>query len=71
MNLRNKLAAGVAALSTSGLALAQATTPIEDIFAAVSFGTVTTAVVTAGIAVVGIRLAYKGIDLAKRAVGKA
>lgn len=70
MNLRNKLAAGVAAMSTSGLALAQSS-PIEDIFAAVSFGTVTTAVVAAGVSVIGIALAYKGIDLAKRAVRKA
>lgn len=70
MNLRSKLAGLVAGMGAAPLAFAQSS-PIEDIFAAVSFGTVTTAVVAAGVAVIGIRLAYKGIDLAKRAVGKA
>ena len=44
---------------------------MEAIFAAVDLSTVATFVGTAGLAVVGIALAFKGITLAKRAVSKA
>lgn len=42
-----------------------------DIFAAIDLSTVQTAVVAAGVLIVGIALALKGISLAKRAIGKA
>jgi hypothetical protein len=44
---------------------------MADIFAAIDLGSVTTAVVAAGVLIVGIALALKGISLAKRAVNKA
>ncbi|HWI05609.1 MAG TPA: hypothetical protein VNT52_17515 [Acidimicrobiales bacterium] len=44
---------------------------METIFAAVDLAGVATFVGTAGVLVVGIALAYKGITLAKRAVNKA
>jgi hypothetical protein len=44
---------------------------MADIFAAVDFGTVVTFVVATGVAVIGIAMAFKGIDLGKRGVRKA
>jgi len=44
---------------------------MSDIFAAVDLTGVATFVAAAGILVIGIALAYKGISLAKRAIGKA
>jgi hypothetical protein len=44
---------------------------MADIFAAVDFSTVVTAVVAIGVAVIGIAMAFKGIDLGKRGVKKA
>ncbi|KGD62912.1 major coat protein [Alcanivorax jadensis T9] len=44
---------------------------MADIFAAVDFSGVATFVGAAGVAIVGIALAYKGITLSKRAVNKA
>lgn len=44
---------------------------MDAIFAGVDLTTVATFVGTAGLAIVGIALAYKGITLAKRAVNKA
>ncbi|MEL4178338.1 hypothetical protein [Roseateles sp. PN1] len=44
---------------------------MDDIFAAVSFAGVATFVGVAGVAIVGIALAMKGISLAKRAISKA
>lgn len=50
---------------------ARAAGPMDEIFAAVSFGGVATFVGAAGVAIVGIALAMKGISLAKRAISKA
>lgn len=61
--------AGAALGSTS--AMATGTTPFDAMFAAVDFSTVAAAVGTLGVAVIGIALAYKGIDLVKRGVRKA
>lgn len=47
------------------------TTGMAGIFGAVDLSSVTDFVTTAGIAVVGIALAFKGITLAKRALGRA
>jgi len=44
---------------------------MADIFAAVDLSSVATFVGVAGVAIVGIALAYKGIMLAKRAVKSA
>lgn len=44
---------------------------MADIFAAVDFATVLTWVGATGVAVIGIAMAFKGIDLGKRGVRKA
>lgn len=44
---------------------------MTDIFAAVDLSGVATFVGTAGVAIVGVAMAFKGITLAKRAVNKA
>jgi len=44
---------------------------MADIFTAVDLSAVATFVGGAGVTIVGIALAYKGITLAKRAVNKA
>lgn len=44
---------------------------MEAIFAAVDFGTVATWVGGAGVTIIGIAMAFKGISLGKRAVNKA
>lgn len=44
---------------------------MADIFAAVDFSTVATAVIAIGVSVIGIAMAFKGIDLGKRGVKKA
>lgn len=44
---------------------------MADIFAAVDFSTVAAAVGLIGVAVIGIHMAFKGIDLGKRGVKKA
>lgn len=44
---------------------------MADIFAAVDLSTVVAAVIVIGVAVMGIQMAFKGIDLGKRGVKKA
>lgn len=44
---------------------------MDEIFAAVDFSSVKTWVVASGILIIGIAMAFKGIDLAKRGVKKA
>lgn len=44
---------------------------METIFAAVDFATVATWVGSIGVAIIGITMAFKGIDLGKRGVKKA
>lgn len=43
---------------------------MQEIFAAVDLTTVATAVGVIGVAVIGIAMAFKGIDLGKRGVRK-
>jgi len=43
---------------------------MADIFAAVDLTTVTASVVAIGVLVIGITMAFKGIDLGKRGVKK-
>ncbi|AMQ42611.1 hypothetical protein J4G63_21335 [Aeromonas sobria] len=47
------------------------TSALDQMFAAVNLGTVVTFVASAGVTIVGIALATKGISLAKRLVSKA
>ena len=44
---------------------------MTEIFAAVDFSSVATWVGTAGVAIIGIAMGFKGIDLGKRGVKKA
>ncbi len=44
---------------------------MAEIFAAVDLKTVAASVVVIGVAVIGIAMAFKGIDLGKRGVKKA
>lgn len=44
---------------------------MTEIFASVSFAEVAAWVVTCGVAIIGIHMAFKGIDLGKRGVKKA
>lgn len=44
---------------------------MSEIFAAVDLSTVVAAVILIGVAVMGIQMAFKGIDLGKRGVKKA
>ena len=44
---------------------------MTEIFGAVDFSSVATWVGTAGVAIIGIAMAFKGIDLGKRGVKKA
>lgn len=44
---------------------------MTDIFAAVDLSTVATWVAATGVLIVGIAMAFKGVDLAKRGVRKA
>jgi hypothetical protein len=71
MNIARKYGAKVAAGAASVLAVAaHATGPIDDLFAAVDLSTVVAAVGVVGLAVIGITMAFKAIDLAKRGVRK-
>lgn len=44
---------------------------MADIFAAVDFSTVAAFVAATGAAIIGIAMAFKGVDLGKRGVRKA
>ena len=65
-----KAVAGASGLAISGMAMAQATDPISDMLDAVSLGGISAKVVAAGLLIVGIALAFKAPDLAKRVVRK-
>lgn len=66
--LFNRSAIVAAALLSSISAFA--TDPVADMFAAISLTTVVASVAAMGLLVVGITMAYKAIDLAKRGVRK-
>jgi len=44
---------------------------MSEIFAAIDIGTVASAVIALGVGIIGISMAFKGIDLGKRGVNKA
>lgn len=65
-----KAAAGVSTALVGAAAMAQATDPVTTLFAAISLTTVAASVVAIGVIIVGISMAFKGTDLAKRGVKK-
>lgn len=65
-----KATAGATGLMLSGLAMAQAADPIGDMLDAVSLDGISAKVIAMGLLIVGIALAFKGPDLAKRIVRK-
>ncbi len=67
--LRNWGAATIGTLS-AGLASAQATDPFTAMLGAVDLSAIAVGVVAAGLLVVGIALAFKAPDVAKRVVRK-
>lgn len=69
LSFMKKAAIGAAAATSAGVA--GATGPIDTLLAGVDLSTVGTWVGTTGLVVVGIYLAFKGIDLAKRGISKA
>lgn len=60
------IGAGVLVLGSSAFAA----DPVGDMFAAISLTTVAAAVAAIGLVIVGIAMAFKAIDLAKRGVKK-
>lgn len=70
--IKKVIPAIIVAASTPVFADAGASTSaLDQMFAAVNLGTVVTFVASAGVTIVGIALATKGISLAKRLVSKA
>ena len=66
-----KATAGATGLMLSSLAMAQAAgDPIGDMLDAVSLDGISAKVIAMGLLIVGIALAFKGPDLAKRIVRK-
>jgi hypothetical protein len=59
------------AFAASAAFAADGTSPVDQLFAAVDLSTVVTFVASAGVTIIGISLAIKGISLAKRLVSKA
>jgi len=74
MNFRQKMARLAlisGAVAASAGAHAAGTDPISTIFASIDLTTVATTIAGLGVLVIGIVMAFKGIDLGKRAVKKA
>jgi hypothetical protein len=63
-----KIVAGGATLGA--LSMAHATGPVDTLFAAIDLTTIAASVLGLGLLVVGITMAFKGIDLSKRGVRK-
>lgn len=66
----SKIAVGATALGLSTLASAQAADPIGDMLDAVGLSGVSAKVIALGLLVVGVALAFKGPDVAKRIIRK-
>lgn len=58
-------------LGAAAPAFAEESSALDKMFAAVNLSTVVTFVTGAGVTIIGIALAIKGISLAKRLVSKA
>lgn len=65
---RATVAAGLA--MSSALANAQTADPITTLFDAVDFSGITAKIVALGVVVIGIVIAFKGVDIVKRIVRK-
>ncbi|MGA0569835.1 hypothetical protein ACO2Q9_03845 [Variovorax sp. VNK109] len=66
-----KILAAGSGLMLSGLAMAQSTEgPFDPFFDAISLDGITAKVIAAGVIIVGIALAFKGPDVAKRVIRK-
>lgn len=61
---------GALVLGSSAFAQAAATDPVASLFAGIGLGTVVASVIALGLVIVGIAMAFKGIDLSKRGVKK-
>lgn len=70
MSLFKKFVVPALVLGASAPVFAE-TSALDAMFAAVDLGTVVTFVTGAGVTIIGIALAIKGISLAKRLVSKA
>lgn len=57
-------------LSGAAMATEEGESPIEQVFAQVDVPTILTQVVTAGVALMGIYIAVRGILFAKKLIGK-
>ena len=64
-------AAVVLATAATGAMAAEGDNAIDQLFAAAGLSTTSASVIALGVVVIGICMAYKGIDLVKRAVRKA
>lgn len=65
-----KVVAASASVMLANVAMAQAADPVSTLFAGINLGTVVAAVLALGLVIVGIAMAFKGIDLSKRAIKK-
>lgn len=70
-SLNTKLLAAMVAVMAAAPAMAQTTTsPFDPFFDAISLDGVSAKVIAVGLLVVGIALAFKGPDIAKRVIRK-
>ena len=67
-NISNKIILAVAASASASSAFAEG--PINDLFAAIDMTTVAASVLALGILIIGVKMAEKGIQLAKRNISK-
>lgn len=66
----SKAATAVTGLALSSMAMAQTAGPFDPFFDAISLDGISAKVIAAGVIIVGIALAFKGPDIAKRLVRK-
>ena len=67
-NISNKIIFSVAASASASSAFAEG--PITDLFAAIDMTTVAASVLALGVLIIGVKMAEKGIQLAKRNISK-
>lgn len=72
MSIARKYGSKIAAASVAAAALPSfaAGGPIDSIFAAIDLSTVAASVIALGVLVIGVTMAFKGVDLGKRGVKK-
>ncbi len=67
---RAKFAALAGSLVFANAAMAQAADPVTTLFASISLTTVVASVIGLGVVIIGINMAFKGVDLSKRGIKK-